>query len=140
MRYVACHFVLAVIVLQPFLRPALAQSGTVRGITFTVDTAMGYGPVASMLGRLALKVTYAGTRGRIDVLARSERPAVRAKWVILSPSAISPGDYFLFDSTGFTLVRPAKKNFTPFRLANGCVPNSVDIRVGASVSITRQHA
>ncbi len=37
-----------------------------------------------ILGPLALRITYADGRGRIDVLARAKRPAVRAKWVILS--------------------------------------------------------
>jgi len=112
------RLVLAVIVLQPVWCPALAQSGTVQGITFTVDTATGYGPLGAMLGQLALRVTYAGTRGRIDVLARAERPPIRSRWVVLAPSAVTPGDYYLFESTGFALVRPARREFTHFRLAD----------------------
>lgn len=103
------------------LRPigsALAQARTIHGVAFVVDTARYGGPIDAILNVTALKVTYAGTRGRVDVLARTKGPAVRAKWVILSPSMAMPGDYYLFDGTGFILVRPAKKQFSSFKLAD----------------------
>ena len=118
LSYLACRLAFTAIVLQPGFHPAPAQSRPVQGITYTVDTATGYGPLGAMLGQLALRVTYAGTRGRIDVVARAERPAIRSRWVILAPLAVAAGDYFLFDSTSFVLVRPSRKDLVRFGLAD----------------------
>jgi len=117
LSYPAARLVLTATVLQPVLRPALVQSDTTQGITFTFDTATGYGTLGALLGQLAIRVTYAGAQGRVDVLARAERPAVRSRWVTLAPWAVAPGDYFLLDSTSVTLVQPARKKRTHFRLA-----------------------
>lgn len=100
------------------VRDAHAQGGSLGGITFVVDTSpeltpQGLGPVRS----LGLRVSYAGSRGRVDVLARPQRPSVAVGAAVAAQSIAQPGDYYLFDSTGFILVRPATKQFASFHLA-----------------------
>lgn len=109
---------LLVLPLLAVARPAAAQRGTTRGISFTVDTATDGETVAGILSQLSLRVTYSGGRGRIDVLARLPRPAVQAKWVTLAPTSAVPGDYYLFDSTQVVHVRPASKTFSRYQLAD----------------------
>lgn len=94
-----------------------AQSPSLRGIEFTVDSSADLGPQG--LGAVkppAMRVTYAAGRGRADVLSTPQRPALRIGDVIVAPFLASPGDYYLFDSTGFILVRPAARTFSSFRL------------------------
>ena len=93
-----------------------AQPGTTRALTFTVDTTTYGNLVESSLSSLWLKVTYDGQRGRIDVLDRVRRPAVRLGWLLLSPPALARGDYFLFDSSRFVHVRPTERVFAVYPL------------------------
>lgn len=87
-----------------------------RGIAFTVDTATGSEIIDGILSSFRLKVAFADGRGRIDVLARATRPAVKFKWLTLArPSAVR-GDYYLFDSTSYVHVRPASKTYTRYVL------------------------
>ena len=96
--------------------PLAAQPVNKRALTFTVDTTT-YGNVAeASLSSLWLKVRYDGQRGRIDVLDRVRRPAVRLSWLRLSPPQLGQGDYFLFDSVHFVHVRPSKRAFAVYQL------------------------
>jgi hypothetical protein len=96
-----------------------AQVSNLRGITFVVDTTpdmtpRGPGPVRPM----GLQVTWAGTRGRIDILTRPARPIIRVGDVIVGQSPVVAGDYYLFDSTGFVLVRPGAKQYSILRISD----------------------
>jgi hypothetical protein len=98
-------------------RPA-APPGTLSGITYTVDTTSGGDIVAGILDPIALRVTYAEGKGRIDVLARATRPAVRVKWITVALNSASPGDYYLFDDAEVVHVRPGSKTFSRYTLAD----------------------
>lgn len=96
-----------------------AQVAGIQGITFVVDTSpelTPHGP--GVVKPLGLQVTFAANRGRIDVRARPTRPALKVGEVVAAPSLAAPGDYYLFDSTGFILVRPATKQFSTFRISD----------------------
>lgn len=93
-----------------------AQPATKRALTFTVDTTTYGNIVESSLSSLWLKVTYDGQRGRIDVLDRVRRPAVRLGWLLLTPPKLAQGDYFLFDSSRFVHVRPTERAFAVYPL------------------------
>ena len=100
---------------HPILAP---DAGTIQGITFVVDTTpevtlQGPGPVRP----LGIRVTWAGSRGRIDVLNRPVRPVMRIGDVTVGRSEAMPGDYYLFDSTGFVLVRPAIRQYSALRIS-----------------------
>lgn len=100
-------------------RPIALGDPSIQGITFTVDTTpeltpQGPGPVRP----LGIRVSWAGTRGRIDVLSRPVRPVVKLGDVTVGPSLAMPGDYYLFDSTGFVLVRPATKQYSILQLSD----------------------
>ncbi len=100
-------------------RDARAQVSDLRGIAFVVDTTPdvtpgGPGPVRP----LGMRVTWAGTRGRIDILTRSPRPVIRVGDVTVGPSPAVAGDYYLFDSTGFVLVRSAARQFSILQIAD----------------------
>ena len=106
-------------VLFSLARDARAQVSDLRGIAFAVDTTpevtpQGPGPVRP----LGLRVTWAGTRGRIDVLTRPARPVIRVGDVTVGPSSAAVGDYYLFDSTGFVLVRPAAKQYSILQISD----------------------
>lgn len=100
-------------------RPIALSAPTLQGITFAVDTTpeltpQGPGPVIP----LGAQVTWAGTRGRIDILTRPARPIIKVGDVIVGPSAAVAGDYYLFDSTGFVLVRPASKQYSILQVSD----------------------
>jgi hypothetical protein len=106
-------------VLFSLARDARAQVSDLHGITFVVDTTpevtpQGPGPVRP----LGLQVTWAGTRGRIDILTRSARPVIRVGGVTVGPSPAVAGDYYLFDSTGFILVRPGAKQYSILQISD----------------------
>jgi hypothetical protein len=99
--------------------PIALGAPALEGITFAVDTApeltpQGPGPVRP----LGVRVSWAGTRGRIDVLSRPVRPVMKLGDVTVGPSVAMPGDYYLFDSTGFVLVRPAKKQYSILEISD----------------------
>lgn len=106
-------------VLFPLAPDAHAQVSDVQGIAFAVDTTLeltpqGPGPVKP----LGLQVTWAGTRGRIDILTRPGRPVIKVGDVTVGPSPAMTGDYYLFDSTGFVLVRPATRQYSILQLSD----------------------
>src|SRR5947209_3536918 len=109
MRFVSIFLVGLDVACSSPSRPMIAlRAPTLQGITFAVDTTpeltpQGPGPVRP----LGIRVSWAGNRGRIDVLTRPVRPAIKVGELTVGPSLAMPGDYYLFDSSGFVLVRPA---------------------------------
>ena len=99
-----------------------------RGITFAIDTGpsapeppevakrVGASPV--LVTELAGTMVFARGRGRLDVSAVARHPVVRTQGVVLAAPLAQPGDYYLFDSTGFILVRPATRTFSSFQIAD----------------------
>ncbi|HEY4307636.1 MAG TPA: hypothetical protein VGM82_24390 [Gemmatimonadaceae bacterium] len=63
-------------------------------------------------------VTFAAGRGRLDIVTNPPRPELVAEGVSVAPPLAMPGDYYLFDSTGFILVRPNQRTFSPFVIAD----------------------
>ena len=109
--------ILATVVLAlSFGQSLAAQPMNKRALAFTVDTTTYGNVVEASLSSLWLKVRYDGERGRIDVLARARRPAVRLGWLLLSPPELGHADYFLFDSVRFVHVRPGQRAFTVYQL------------------------
>lgn len=99
-----------------------------RGITFTIDSgptvpdrpdvAARFGATPKFLTEVAGRIVFAGGRGRLDVGAVARHPVVRTAGIVLSAPLAKPGDYYLFDSTGFVLVRPATRTFSSFQIAD----------------------
>ena len=96
--------------------PLAAQVANKRALTFTVDTTTYGNIVESSLSSLWLKVRYDGQRGRIDVMDRVRRPAVRLGWLLVSPPQLEQSDYFLFDSSRFVHIRPKQRTFAVYPL------------------------
>lgn len=110
---------------------AHAQSSrpTLPGITFVIDSGREAPPppqVVSQFGmppelitQLAGTVAFAGGRGRLDVTAIARRtPTIRVEGIVLAAPLARAGDYYLFDSTGFALVRPETRTFSSFQIAD----------------------
>jgi beta-lactamase regulating signal transducer with metallopeptidase domain len=66
---------------------------------------------------VALAVESAARRGRVDILAVDSAAPVLLNGLNLAPLGVQ-GDYYLFDSTSFVLVRPASKTFTIFAVVD----------------------
>lgn len=98
---------------------AHAQVSELQGIAFAVDTTpdvtpLGPGPITPP----GLQVTWAGARGRIDIIARPARPIIKVGDVTVGLSPAVAGDYSLFDSTGFVLVQPATKQYSILQISD----------------------
>jgi hypothetical protein len=93
---------------------AQSRGARLHGIRFTVDTLET--PIAwrGQLSRLAGIVEFAGGRGRLSVTAVRGGPAVAMNDVTVGAPLAQRGDYYLFDSTGFILVRPAARTYSSF--------------------------
>jgi hypothetical protein len=64
-------------------------------------------------------VVFAGGRGRLDVAAVARRtPPIRIEGIVLAAPLAKADDYYLFDSTGFVLVRPGARTFSSFQIAD----------------------
>ena len=93
--------------LAPATRALAAQSpDAIPGLSYTMTvTTTPYGAAAASAAGAAQKViarvTEAAGRGRIDVLEGT------------FGAGFGKGDYMLFDSTDFVIVRPGSKEFTP---------------------------
>jgi hypothetical protein len=61
---------------------------------------------------------FAGGRGRLDVVAVARHPVIRTEGIVLGAPLAKSGDYYLFDSTGFVLVRPATRTLSAFQIAD----------------------
>jgi hypothetical protein len=88
--------------------------GRLHGVRFAVDTLETPLAWRGELSRLSGIVEYARSRGRFSVTAVRGGPPVALNGVILGAPLARPGDYYLFDSTGFVLVRPASRTFSSF--------------------------
>jgi hypothetical protein len=67
--------------------------------------------------RFTIAVECAARRGRVDILATDFASPVLWNGLYLAPLS-GRGDYYLFDSTSFILVRPASKTFAIFSIAD----------------------
>src|ERR1051325_9669194 len=83
-----------------------AMSQTVSGIRFSVDTS------AALFSMLGGRVEFAAGRGRIDVSAIAARAARNVNDVVIGPPVARSGDYYLFDTTGYIVVRPSSRTFS----------------------------
>ncbi len=102
---------------------------TISGITFAIDSVKSSPPPPAVVKRFGMPpelvtqiagtVVFAGGRGRLDVAAVARRtPAIRTEGIVLAAPLAVAGDYYLFDSTGFVLVRPATRTFSVFAIAD----------------------
>jgi hypothetical protein len=97
----------------------LSIRGIAYGIDTTVITRSTYDPSKPdaaagsyrAFQTFVARVVYANGRGRLDVLWVRPGPPVRVDSAALSAPVAHVGDYYLFDSTGFILVRPATRSF-----------------------------
>lgn len=90
------------------------------GIRFTVDSADAPSPARGVLAPVSGTIEFAAGRGRFTLASVSNR-AVAVGGVALIPPLGSPGDYYLFDSTGCILVRPGSRTFATFPFAGSWV-------------------
>jgi hypothetical protein len=96
-----------------------AQPGTRRtlsGIRFRIDTLETPVKWRGALTRIAGTVEFAAGRGRLSVSAIRSGPSVVVNGVVIAAPLAKPGDYYLFDSTEFVLVRPLQRTFSRFAL------------------------
>lgn len=107
---------------------AQAPRTTLPGITYLVDAGREappppevvkrFGMPPELITQVAGSVVFAGGRGRFDVTAVARRAVLRTAGIVLAAPLAGPGDYCLFDSTGFVLVRPAARTFSTFQIAD----------------------
>jgi hypothetical protein len=84
----------------------------IPGVRFTVDTAETKAPATGLFAMFVGRVEFAAGRGRIDVSAVLPHSARSVNDVTIGPLLARPGDYYLFDSTGYILVRPTSRSFS----------------------------
>jgi hypothetical protein len=87
------------------------------GVRFTIGTAELPAPAHGALGLFDGVVEFAAGRGRLDVIAPRGSPPIAVRGVTITAPLAGRGDYYLFDSTGFVLVRPARRTFSTFVLS-----------------------
>ena len=80
-------------------------------LTIVVDTGGEGGPNAHVYRPIAGVVTLVEGHGRFDVTANAGGPSVAVGGVRVDRPLGAAGDYYLFDSTSYTLVHPATKTF-----------------------------
>ena len=106
-----------------------AARSTIPGITFAIDSGRGappppqvvkqFGMPPELVTQFAGTVVFARGRGRLDVTAIARRtPPIRTAGIVLAAPLAAAGDYYLFDSTGYVLVRPETRTFSLFYLAD----------------------
>jgi len=102
---------------------------TIPGIAFSIDSGREPSPPPAVIKRFGMPpelitqiagtVVFAGGRGRLDVAAVAQRtPPIRTAGIVLAGPLARQGDYYLFDSTGFVLVRPGVRTFSSFQIAD----------------------
>src|SRR4051812_31527833 len=111
----------ASVCLAPTIRTILAQDRA-RGISYFVDTttfaenALPAGRDAVRLwqafGSFSARVTFAASRGRLDIVRRRDGNAIVVNTSISTDPTGNVGDYYLFDSTAVLLIRPASKTYS----------------------------
>ena len=86
---------------------------TVRGVRFAIDTTETKAPATGLFSMFAGRAEYAAGRGRIFVLTVALRPTRSVNGgVTVGPLLARSGDYYVFDSTGYILVRPSSRTFS----------------------------
>lgn len=91
--------------------PARARP-PLRGIRFAIDTLQARAIWRGPLTRIAGRVEFAAGRGRLDVTAVRQAPVVALNGIAVAEPLARPGDYYLFDNTGFILVRSDTRTFS----------------------------
>jgi hypothetical protein len=108
---------------------AQGARATLSGIAFSIDSGREAPPPPEVVKRFGMPpelvtqldgtVVFAGGRGRLDVAAVARRtPPIRTEGIVLAGPLAKAGDYYLFDSTGFVLVRPGTRTFSSFQIAD----------------------
>jgi hypothetical protein len=93
------------------------SGGARRGVRFAIGSAETPAPASGALGKFDGVVEFADGRGRLDVTAQHYGAPIAVQGRTLGAPLAGPGDYYLFDSTGFVLVRPASRTFSAFALS-----------------------
>lgn len=96
----------------------LAVSAPSPGIEYRVPAVAGRKSLVPAFTGFDAIVQFAVGRGRLDMVANPTGPELIAAGVSVAPPLAKPGDYYLFDSTGFILVRPSQKTFSSFLIAD----------------------
>jgi hypothetical protein len=96
---------------------ALGPRSPLTGVRFSIGTVEIPAPARGALGLFDGVVEFAAGRGRLDVIARRDGPPISVQGVPIAAPLAGPGDYYLFDSSGFLLVRPASQTFSIFMLS-----------------------
>lgn len=113
---------------RPYRRPTAedsldvwqrARASTdVGGISFMIDDSHDRGPASGIFAMFVGEVTFARGRGRLDMVRRTDAPAIWVAGSVFASPQAKPGEYYLFDSTGFALVRPGSKTYSTYSLAS----------------------
>lgn len=96
---------------------ALGSRSPLTGVRLSIGTAEIPAPARGAFGLFDGVVEFAAGRGRLDVTARRDSPPLFVQGVPIAAPLAGPGDYYLFDNTGFVLVRPASQTFSTFALS-----------------------
>jgi hypothetical protein len=87
------------------------------GVRFSIGMLELPAPARGAFGLFDGVVEFAAGRGRLDVIARRDGPPIAVQGVPIAAPLAGPGDYYLFDNSGFVLVRPASRTFSIFMLS-----------------------
>jgi hypothetical protein len=96
---------------------SLGSRSPLTAVRFSIGTTELPAPARGALGMFDGVVEFAAGRGRLDVIARKDGPAIAVRGVTITSPLAGSGDYYLFDSTGFVLVRPTTRTFSTFVLS-----------------------
>jgi hypothetical protein len=93
-----------------------SRTGLLDGIRFAFDTLETPAKWRGALTRVGGTVEFAAGRGRLTVSAVRGGPVVAVNGVRIGAPLAAPGDFYLFDTTEFVLVRPGRRTFSRFVL------------------------
>ena len=85
---------------------------TLPGVRFTVDTAETKAPATGIFSMFTGRIEVVAGRGRIDVASVAAKPPRSVNDITVGPPLAGAHDYYLFDSTGYILVRPSSRTFS----------------------------
>src|SRR6266550_5516720 len=111
------------------LTPRSVVPRMASALIIVVDTAGEGGPNAHLYVPVAGVITIVEGRGRFDVTSNRGGPALGVGGVKVDAPLGAPGDYYLFDSTGCTLVHPATRTFARYVIGDDSY-NFVESREG----------
>ena len=100
---------------DPRRRPGRSQAD---GIAYSLGSERDEGEPAGVFTTFEGAVVFAAGRGRLDVASVPAGPQIVANGIVIGAPLAGPGDYYLFDSTGFVLVRPSANTFSSFTIAD----------------------